>query len=159
MRSPCWGAKVPETTLFEMQKCAFRVRWSHVECYGPGMHTFCISIVCLLHFCVPSRRLGFSRTPMNLLLISRFCDFGKVGSSRSRAWTFRVRVRAGMRNRAHASAKPMLFKKSQNCNLRQENIGVREICGRPDGAQKCQKPHFLRCNSVHFAFSPRFPND
>ena len=112
------------------------------------MHTFCISKVCLLHFFVPSRRPGFSRTPMNLLLISRFCDFGKVESSRSRAWTFRVRVRAGMRNRAHASAKLMLCKKSQNCKMRQENIGVREICGRPDGAQKYPKQHFLRCKSV-----------
>ena len=113
-------------TLFADQKCGFR------------------------HFCAPSGRPQISRTPMFSCLISRFCDFGKVGSSRSRAWTFRVRVRAGMRNRAHARAKTTLSKKSQDREMGNEFIGFREICGRPDGTQKCQKTHFFGCKSVSF---------
>ena len=78
---------------------------------------------------------------------------GKVESSRSRAWTFRSRVRAGMRNRAHARAKTTLSKKSQNRKMGNEFIGFREICGRPDGAQKCQNTHYFRCKSVSFCIS------
>ena len=78
---------------------------------------------------------------------------GKVESSRSRAWTFRSRVRAGMRNRAHARAKTTLSKKSQNRKMGNEFIGFREICGRPDGAQKCQNTHYFGCKSVSFCIS------
>ena len=117
---PDGAQKCPKPHFLRCKSVHFAFRASSPNDCVVEMHTFCFSKVWILHFCVPSRRLGFSRTPMFSCLILQFCDFGKVESSRSRARTSRVRVRAGMRNRAHASAKLMLFEKSQNCNLRQE---------------------------------------
>ena len=70
--------------------------------------------------------------------------------SPSRARDFACRRKHGNGKFTHASAHFPLPPKSQNRKMGNEFIGFREICGRPDGTQKCQKTHFLGCKSVSF---------
>ena len=99
------GTQKCRINTFEKQKvCQIANEEGHQDQIDTKTHTFCFSKVLFLHFCVPSRRLGFSRTPMNLLLISRFCDFGKVESSRSRVRDFACRCEHGHGKFTHASA-------------------------------------------------------
>ena len=90
------------------------------------------------HFCAPSGRPQISRTPMFSCLKLQFCDFLESIIFALACARFRMPARTRTREVRARERELSTFPKSQNCKMRQENIGVRENPSRREGTQKCR---------------------
>ena len=115
---PKADAEMQKNTLLHPKKCAF---W---------------------HFCVPSGRPQISRNPMNSLPILRFCDFLESVVFALACARFRMPARTRTREVRARERELPTFPKSQNREMRQENIGVGENPSRREGTKKCKRHTF-----------------
>ena len=113
------------------------------------------------HFCAPSGRPQISRTPMFSCLILQSCDFLKSIIFALACARFRMPARTRTR-KAHARERELpTFPKSQNREMRQGNIGVRENPSRREGTKKFRnntfekKKYFLVQEVGHLLYTRR----
>ena len=131
--------KSAESTLLRSKKCAFRT-CGPLEADAKMQNDTLLHLKkCVFwHFCVPPGRPQISRTPMFSCLILQFCDFLKSIIFALACARFRMPARTRTREVRARERELSTFPKSQNREMRQENIGVRENPSRREGTQKCR---------------------
>ena len=135
--------KSAKDTLLRCKKCAFRTCGPLKADAKMQNNTLLHIKKCVFwHFCVPSGRPQISRHPLFSLPVVQFCDFLKSTIVALACARFRMPARTRTR-KVHARERELsTFPKSQNREMSNKFIGVRENPSRREGTQKCKKTHF-----------------